>query len=141
MSDRILNAASIGAIALALTALVIALFTITMAPAHGATCATHPGVSHGSVWWRWRDVNGRRCWYPGSRYASRRHSRPAALRQTARETRSPQSVEPAGMSAPAVEPPATRRVRIIPIVNGRTINERVQRAFDKLMIFPVVDEE
>jgi len=36
--------------------------------------------------------------------------------------------------------PTIRTVRTVPIVHGMTPGERVERAFDKLMIFPVEDE-
>jgi hypothetical protein len=37
---------------------------------------------------------------------------------------------------------ATRAVHAVTIINGGiTINERIERAFDKLMIFPVVEED
>jgi len=36
--------------------------------------------------------------------------------------------------------PEVRTVRIIPIINGLTVHQRIERAFDKLMVFPVEDE-
>jgi hypothetical protein len=35
---------------------------------------------------------------------------------------------------------AVRTVRIIPITNGLTVHQRIERAFDKLHLFPVEDE-
>ena len=118
--------------------LLIALITILNgSPAQAATtCAARPGVSHGAVWWRYRMRDGVRCWYPGSRHAARRvHSRPVALRRRSAPIR-------VASPAPPVEVPTTlKAVRVIPLSGGRfSPSERIERAFDVLIIFPTVEE-
>lgn len=138
MSQRTLVALAIG---FAILCAAIVWIAMSAPPAHGATCSSRPGVSHGSVWWRWRySRTGARCWYPGSRYASRRvRSRPAELRTNVRA--SPARPNSVPESQPVEEPPAIRAVRVISLFNGITASERIERAFDRLMIFPVEGDD
>ena len=118
----------------------IIVISFSMRPAQGATCLSTPGISHGSVWWRWRYQNrrnGAKCWYPGSRYASRRvHSRPAQLRTNADDTTRPR----ADREPQPVEVRSARTVRTIQIYPGRTPSQRVERGFDGLVLFPIEDD-
>lgn len=137
------------ALALATLAM-LGLFYIS--PAHSATCAARPGVSHGKVWWRWRidRERGVRCWYPGSKYSrrARYYVRTASLRKRVGRSDELTSGElvrrtdslpvPPELEVAALEP---RRVRAIIFYNGLTAHERIGRAFDKLMIFPIEDEQ
>jgi hypothetical protein len=117
-----------------LIAVIIAAMFIVFSPqrAHGATCASRPGISQGKVWWRYRidRRTGARCWYPGLRHAMRR-TRPVALR-TAR-------VKARSVTAQPVEAD-TRTVRSLRLYNGFTASEHVQRRFDQLIVFPVEED-
>ena len=130
------------ALVVALVFVIAALVSLFVAtPATSATCGARPGLSHGKIWWRWRyDRTGARCWYPGTRYGKRRYHRVAMLRlpQTKAEKLTPTiSAEKSTLVEP-IE--AVRTVRIIPIYGHFTVQERIERAFDKLLVFPVEDE-
>lgn len=105
----------------------VVLFTVST-PAHANICERYhmqKVITRGGRSWRCRHVR------PQMR---REKVTPPVPRSRPGTVLAPQTVEVAA----AV--PLVRAVRVIPIFNGLTVRERIERAFDKLVIFPVEDE-
>lgn len=118
-------------------ALVFMFVLFSTKPASPSTCASRPGISSGSTWWRYRYRNGVRCWYPGRRYA--RIHRSPRNKIIAEKSPAILSVRRFGTDQDSAEP-EPRTVRVIQIYRRSNVHERIERAFDKLIVFPVEDE-
>lgn len=118
-------------------ALVFMFVLFSTKPASPSTCASRPGISSGSTWWRYRYRNGVRCWYPGRRSMVIRHrrSQPQIKPQILTPPPLPQP-RPRGVESDSEQ----RTVRVIQIYRRSNVHERIERAFDKLIVFPVEDE-
>jgi len=125
MSQRMTVVLLIG---LAVVAATIA-FLFASPPAHGASICERHGmvkqITRGGRSWRCKRVR-----------AHRVHQ--VALRVPQIE---PQKITPTTLAEKSTLPiDAVRTVRVIPIINGFTVQQRIERAFDVLIRFPIEDE-
>ena len=135
--------------------------------ARSGDCIARPGRSHGAIWWRYRVIDGRHCWYPGSRYGHNvhYHVRAARLnegdaRRAAQSLKRGRGVDEARTlplppdtttvvsrtretSGPTLDVTLVRPVvRSIPMSGGRySPIERIERGFDGLVLFPIEDDD
>jgi hypothetical protein len=137
--QAILRMLAYAAIVFALSVVaIIAIVSLVTDRAHGASLCERHGMQ--KVW-----IRGGRSWRCKRVrvFAAKSRVRQATASST-------QPIEPIGnrrdplsvklVSQGDLSEPSIRLVRTVPIVHGLTPNERIERAFDKVMLFPVVDE-
>lgn len=130
---------------LAMLALLVVMIATCGRSASAAPCITRPNLADRAGYWRYRiePASGRRCWYQGAR---------ASIRYRVRASRAPRAV-----NAHFVAPIAKRPVEPVPeavpdmphrwlrtigiLLPGSTLSatERIERAFEMLLLFPPPD--